>query len=81
MKSVFIFRYVGAMSYTATSREIIYNFRWKGECPLEHSPFDLLFSWGEIWDSSPAGEPVRGSDAPPARHSLPLTSNPFRYFP
>ena len=33
--------------------------------------------WRRGWDSSPAGEPGLGSEAPPALHSLPRPSNPF----
>ena len=43
---------------------------------IEKSTLSRAFFWRARGDSSPAGEPARGSDAPPARHSFPLASNP-----
>ena len=46
----------------------------------ERAPPGALSLWRTGWDSPPAGGPGRGSDVPPARHSLPRPSNPTLWF-
>ena len=43
---------------------------------LGEGAMNCLFCVFSIRDSSPAGEPEHGTEAPPALHSLPCSSSP-----